>query len=199
MTSIDTTLKYTDYKNFFCSENVKEATGRGIIYMTVEEATGQNAKGNNMTLSARELSLLSNTDVLGYIQAENAKRDAQAKAEGWDFWTLMAESLADKYANVYELELMFARGAYSDTHKDWCGSRGYVSEELTLEQVEAEVAKMAEWVEAEWKAEQEWLAEQKQMERDQIALGLTDAMSCGEEVELEEWEIWEAKAEWMGF
>ena len=32
-----------------------------------------------MTLSARELSLLSNTDVLGYIQAQNAKRDAQVK------------------------------------------------------------------------------------------------------------------------
>ena len=35
-----------------------------------------------MTLSSRELSLLSNADVLGYIQAQNAERDAQAKAEG---------------------------------------------------------------------------------------------------------------------
>ncbi len=36
-----------------------------------------------MTYTARELNLLANTDVLGYIQVENAKRDAQAKAEGW--------------------------------------------------------------------------------------------------------------------
>ena len=152
-----------------------------------------------MTLSARELSLLSNTDVLGYIQAKNAARNAQALAEGWEFWTVMAVSLAEDYANVYEMELEFARSAYSDTHKDWCGCRGYVSEDLTLEQVEAEVARLSEYAAEEWKAEQEWLAEQKQMERDQIALGLTDSMSCGEEVVLEEWEIYEAKAEEAGY
>ena len=152
-----------------------------------------------MTLSSRELGLLSNTDVLGYIQARNAELNAQAKAEGWEFWTLMAESLADEYSNVYEMELEFARAAYSDTHKDWAGCRSSVSEELTLEQVEAEVSKLAEWAAEEYKAEQEWLAEQKQMERDQIALGLTDAMACGEEVELEEWEVYETKAEEAGY
>ena len=52
-----------------------------------------------MTLSSRELGLLSNTDVLGYIQAQNAARNAQAKAEGWEFWTLMAESLERERAN----------------------------------------------------------------------------------------------------
>jgi len=152
-----------------------------------------------MTLSTREAGLLSNTDVLGYIQAQNAARDAQAKAEGWEFWTNMSEDLASEFANVYELELSFARGTYADFHKDWCGRKGYVSSELTLEQVEAEVARMAGWVEEEWKAEQEWLAEQKQMERDQIALGLTDSMSCGEDVELEEWEVYEARAEEAGY
>ena len=149
-----------------------------------------------MTLSARELSLLSNTDVLGYIQAENAKRNAQAKAEGWEFWTLMAESLADEYSNVYEMELEFARSAYSDAHKDWAGFRSSVSEELTLEQVEAEVSKLAEWAEQEWKAEQEWLAEQDRMDREEIALGLAEPTP---EVELEEWEIYEAKAEEAGY
>ena len=58
---------------------------------------------------------------------------------------------------------------------------------------------MTEMAAEEFKAEQEWLAEQKQMERDQIALGLTDSMSCGEEVELEEWEVYEAKAEEAGY
>ena len=152
-----------------------------------------------MTLSTRELGLLSNTDVLGYIQAKNAERNAQAVAEGWEFWTLMAESLADEYTNVYELELMFARGTYADVHKDAWGFKGYVGDELTLEQVEEEIEKMAVMAEEEYKAEQEWLAEQKQMERDQIALGLTDSMSCGEEVVLEEWEIYEAKAEEAGY
>jgi len=152
-----------------------------------------------MTLSARELSLLSNTDVLGYIQAQNAERDAQAKAEGWSFWTNMAEAIASDYANVYELELSFARGTYADVHKDAWGFKGYVSDELTLEQVEEEIEKMSDMAAEEYKAEQEWLAEQKQMERDQIALGLTDTMSCGEEVELEEWEVYEAKAESEGY
>ena len=152
-----------------------------------------------MTLSTRELGLLSNTDVLGYIRARNAERNAQAVAEGWEFWTLMAESLADEYTNVYELELMFARGTYADVHKDAWGFKGYVGDELTLEQVEEEIEKMAVMAEEEYKAEQEWLAEQKQMERDQIALGLTDSMSCGEEVVLEEWEIYEAKAEEAGY
>ena len=152
-----------------------------------------------MTLSSRELSLLSNTDVLGYIQAQNAERDAQAKAEGWSFWTNMAEAIASDYTNVYELGLSFARGTYADVHKDAWGFKGYVSDELTLEQVEEEIEKMSDMAAEEYKAEQEWLAEQKQMERDQIALGLTDSMSCGEEVELEEWEVYEAKAESEGY
>jgi len=152
-----------------------------------------------MTLSARELALLANTDVLGYIQTQNAARDAQAKAEGWSFWTNMAEAIASDYANVYELELSFARGTYADVHKDAWGFKGYVSDELTLEQVEEEIEKMSAMAAEEYKAEQEWLAEQKQMERDQIALGLTDTMACGEDVELETWEVYEAKAEAAGY
>ena len=152
-----------------------------------------------MTLSNRELGLLSNTDVLGYIQAQNAARDAQAKAEGWTFWTNMAEEIASEFANAYELELSFARGAYADSYKDWCGIKGYVSDHLTLEQVEAEIEEISGWVAEELEAEEQWLEEQKQMERDQIALGLTDSLSCGEEVVLEEWEVYEAKAEEAGY
>ena len=99
-----------------------------------------------MTLSARELGLLSNTDVLGYIRARNAERNAQAKAEGWEFWTNMAEDIASEFANAYELELSFARGTYADVYRDWCGIKGRVSEHLTLEQVEAEIAEISEWV-----------------------------------------------------
>ena len=149
-----------------------------------------------MTLSARELSLLSNTDVLGYIQAQNAERDAQAKAEGWDFWTNMAEAIASDYANVYELELSFARGTYTDAHKEAWGFKGYVSDELTLEQVEEEIEKMAEMAAEEYKAEQEWLAEQEKLEREEISLGLAVPT---EDTKLELWEVYEAKAEAEGY
>ncbi len=148
-----------------------------------------------MTLSNRELGLLSNTDVLGYIQAQNAARDAQAKAEGWSFWTNMAEEIASEFANAYELELSFARGAYADSYKDWCGIKGYVSDHLTLEQVEAEVAQLSTWANEEYETAKEWQAEQDRMDREEIALGLAEPTP---ETELEAWEIWEARAEEMG-
>ena len=148
-----------------------------------------------MTLSNRELGLLSNTDVLGYIQAQNAARNAQAKAEGWEFWTLMAEEIASEFANAYELELSFARGAYADAYKDWSGIKSYVSDELTLEQVEAEVDQLSKWANEEYEAEQAWLAEQDRLVREEIAMGLAEPTP---ETELEAWEVWEAKAEEVG-
>ena len=149
-----------------------------------------------MTLSPREAGLLSNTDVLGYIQARNAERNAQAVAEGWEFWTLMSEELASEFSNAYELELCFARSAYSDTYKDWCGCRSSVSEELTLEQVEAEVDRMAKMANEEYQAELAWRAEQEKLDREEIALGVREP---AEDTELEEWEIYEAKAEEAGY
>lgn len=149
-----------------------------------------------MTLSSRELGLLSNTDVLGYIRAKNAERNAQAKAEGWQFWTLMEEDIASEYANAYELELSFARGTYADCYRDWCGIKGRVSEYLTLEQVEAEIAQISEWAAEEVAAEQQWLEEQVQLEREEVMAGLA---APSPEMELEEWEIYEAKAEAEGF
>ena len=149
-----------------------------------------------MTLSPRELSLLSNTDVLGYIQAQNAARDAQAKAEGWTFWTNMAEEIASEFANAYELELSFARGTYADAHKEAWGFKGYSNPEATLEQVEAEIEELAEMAAEEWKAEQEWRAEQDRLDREEIALGVREP---AEDTKLEEWEIYEAKAEEVGY
>jgi len=149
-----------------------------------------------MTFTARELSLLSNTDVLGYIQAENAKVNARAKAEGWQFWTLMAEELAQDYTNVYDLELRFARGTYSDVYKEWCGIRPSINTELTLSQMEAEIDRMSEMAAAAYKAELEWQAEMDRQDREDIALGVKEPT---EEVELEEWEIYEAKAEAAGY
>ena len=149
-----------------------------------------------MTLSSRELGLLRTSAVLGYIQAQNAARNAQAKAEGWEFWTNMAEEIASDYANAYELELSFARGSYADAHKDWCGCKASAPRDLTLEQLEAEVAKFSEWAAEEYKAEQAWQAEQDRLDREDIALGLAEPTP---ETELEQWEIYEAKAEEAGY
>ena len=150
-----------------------------------------------MTLSARELSLLSNTDVQGYIRQQNAERNAQGKAEGWDAWSLMSESLADKYVNVYELELMFAQCVYSDVYKSARYSRPrFDYSDLTLAELEAEIDELQAEAEANWKQEELWRAEEERIHREAIALGLEEPT---EEVELEDWEVWEAKAEWMGF
>ena len=150
-----------------------------------------------MTLSARELSLLSNTDVLGYIRQQNAERNEQAKAEGWDAWSLMSESLASEYANVYELELMFARSTYSDVYKSArYGRPVFDYSDYTLEELEAEIEDLQAEAEANWKQEEFWRAEEERLQREAIAMGIEEPT---EETELEEWEVWEAKAEAFGF
>jgi len=149
-----------------------------------------------MTLTTLELNLLNNTNVLGYIRAKNAERNAQAVAEGWEFWTNMSEDLAGEYANVYELELRSARDAYYEWHKDVWGCKRMPAEDMTLEEVWAANARMAQDAEEQWKAEQEWEAEQEKLEREEIALGVVEPT---EDVELEEWEIYEAKAEAAGY
>ena len=150
-----------------------------------------------MTLSTRELSLLSNTDVLGYIQARNAERNAQAKAEGWQFWTLMAESLAEEVANVYELELRFAQGTYSDVHKEWCGVRPHSNySRMTLAELDGEIAWMSRSIEESIVQEREWVKEADRMEREEVALGMKRPAS---DMKLESWEVYEAKAEDIGY
>jgi len=82
--------------------------------------------------------LLRDGDVLGHIRQKNAARNAQAKAEGWTFWTLLSESLAEEYSTVYELELSLAKSAYSDAHKEVYGFRPGWDElrDLNLEEAE---------------------------------------------------------------
>jgi hypothetical protein len=149
-----------------------------------------------MTLTPRELSFLSNTDVLGYIQAQNAERNAQAKAEGWQFWTLMAESLAEDVANVYELELRLARGTFSDVYKEWCGCRPTLSPVWSLADYELEISMLSVYTAEEALREQEWREEETQQIREDIALGVKEPTP---EVVLEQWEVYEAKAEEEGY
>ena len=106
-----------------------------------------------MTYTAREKTLLANTDVLGYIQFMNAQRDAQAKAEGWDFWTTMPESadFVAEHANVYELEHMYAVGTFSEMYKEAWGVRPrWDFGKLTLAELEAEIADLCEAADREY-------------------------------------------------
>jgi hypothetical protein len=148
-----------------------------------------------MTLTSRELSLKSNTDVLGYIQAANERVNTQAVAEGWSFWTLMAESLAEEVTNVYELELRFARGTYSDVFKEWCGCRPSMGGDRTLSELEEEIIWLSRSIEQSIIDEQRWQEEQDKLDREDIAMGVTPPTP---ETVLEAWEIWETKAEEVG-
>ena len=137
-----------------------------------------------MTLTSHELQLLSSTDVLGYIQAKNVERNAQAKAEGWTFWTLMAEGIAAEFANAYELEHSFACGAYSDVYKEMNFCRPcYSYNELTLTELEDEIARMSSSIE-------ESIMDEEIIEEEKIQ----DEMDA-----LEEWEAYEDKAEAAGY
>lgn len=98
-----------------------------------------------MAFTPRELELQSNTDVLGYIQARNAERTAQAKAEGWTFWMNTSEMLAELYTNVYNLEHSLACGSYSDFHREVYGCRPAAGfSKLTLEQLEDAINELSE-------------------------------------------------------
>ena len=150
-----------------------------------------------MTFTTREKALLSNTDVLGYIQARNAERNAQAVAEGWEFWTTLTESLADEHANVYELEHQLAWGTYSDVFKDAYFHRPHIDlSDVTLEEIERRIEAIYESEARAEKAEMEWEAELDTMQREEIALGMKRPAS---DMKLEQWEIYEAKAEAEGY
>jgi endonuclease/exonuclease/phosphatase (EEP) superfamily protein YafD len=69
-------------------------------------------------LTNEETDMVADTDVLGHIQRQNDERNARAAAEGWEWWTSLAESLADEYSNVYQLEHSMAVSTYSDIHKE---------------------------------------------------------------------------------
>ena len=76
-----------------------------------------------LTLSARELSLLADTDVVGHIRRANAERQEQMDADPGLFCMMVAESVAEDCANVYEYERDMAWNTYSDVHKELYGFR----------------------------------------------------------------------------
>jgi hypothetical protein len=152
-----------------------------------------------MNYTARELSLLSTTDVLGYILAQNAARNAQAVAEGWEFWTTMPVRLdfVAEFKNAYELEHRYACGTYSDVFKDAYFHRPHIDMSgWTLSEIEAKIEEICESERHAEELETEWEAELDRMEREEVALGMKRPAS---DMKLEEWEIYEAKAEAAGY
>ena len=94
-------------------------------------------------LSDRERALLSNTDVLGYIQKENEEINIRAKAEGWTFWMTTAESIAADYNNVYDYLRDMQWSTFSDMYKESRGFRPrYNFTDWTLEDFEREIQEL---------------------------------------------------------
>jgi hypothetical protein len=152
-----------------------------------------------MNYTAREYDLISTEDVLGYILAQNAARNAQAVAEGWEFWTTIPVKFdfVAEFMNAYELELRFARGAYSDVFKEWSGCRPHSNfSHMTLVELEGEITWMSRSIEESIKREEEEVKEMDHMAREEVALGMKRPAS---DMKLEQWEIYEAKAEAAGY
>ena len=74
-------------------------------------------------LSARELALVADTDVIGHIRRGNAQRQARMDATEGLICMMVAEGVADRAVNVYEYERDMEFGTYSDVHKEFCGFR----------------------------------------------------------------------------
>jgi len=95
-----------------------------------------------MGYTSDEQSLIANTDVRGYIQSYNVKRNVLAKLEGWEFWTLMPEDEAfvSRFENVYELEHMNACETFSDVFKEKNNFRPrFAYNKWTLDELEAAI------------------------------------------------------------
>jgi len=151
-----------------------------------------------VNLTPRELELMANTDVLGYVREQNAVTQAKAVAEGWTFWTLMPESenfLAD-FKNVYELEHMYACGSYSDIWKS-ChhGRPRHAYGHLTLSELEAEITEMTDLANAEFEQEQQLM---KKLDNS-FGFPGDEELSPAVELNREEWEIYEDIAEEEGY
>ena len=84
-----------------------------------------------------------------YAKAENALRNAEALANGWEMWSLMPEDAewyaAMGYETAYDYRLSCARSTLSDVFKEINGWRPrgiYPLADMDLEACEAEIEKL---------------------------------------------------------
>ena len=95
------------------------------------------------------------------------------------------------------LELSLTWGVYSDVHKEWSGVRPHSNcTRMSLVELEGEIAWMSRSIEASIKCEEEEVKEMDRMEREEVALGMKQPAS---DMKLEQWEVYETKAEEAGY
>ena len=146
-----------------------------------------------MALTAQEMEMVQDTNVVAHIERQAEAIQARAKAEGWTFWGVPTTAHADNYANVYEYELSMALGQFSDLHKEVYGfrPRGLAPKHLSLSDVDVLI--------------NETLEQQDQMDRrhedDHQVLEAWNAKQLNLAVDQldENWDKYDALAAKMGF
>ena len=98
-----------------------------------------------MALTAREMEMVQDTDVVAHIERQVEAIRAQAKAEGWTCFGVPTTMHADKFANVYEYELSMTLGQMSDIYKETHGFRPRgIGAGITLSEVEVIIDELYE-------------------------------------------------------
>ena len=144
-------------------------------------------------LTAQEMEMVQDTDVVAHIERKAEAIRAQAKEEGWTFFGVPTTIGADRYANVYEYELEMALGQFSDLHKEVYGfrPRGKAPAHLSLSDVDVLINetleqqdKMNRRHEDDYQVLEAWNAEQLDLAVDQLD---------------ENWDKYDALAEKLGY
>ena len=144
-------------------------------------------------LTAKEMEMVQDTDVVGHIERQAEAIRERAAAEGWTFWGVPTTMHADRYANVYEYELSMALGQFSDLHKEVYGfrPRGKAPANLSLADVDILINetleqqdKMNRRHEDDHQVLEAWNAEQLNLAVDQLD---------------ENWDKYDALAEKLGY
>ena len=98
-----------------------------------------------MALTAQEMEMVQDTDVVAHIERKADEIRARAKAEGWTFFGVPTTQGAERYANVYEYELSMTLGQMSDIYKEIHGFRPRgIGAGITLSEVETIIDELYE-------------------------------------------------------
>ena len=143
-------------------------------------------------LTAYEIALQNDTDVVAHIERQAEAIRARAKAEGWTFFMTPTTRGAENYANVYEYELSMALNSFSDFHKELHGfrPRGEKYSKLTLTDVNVMIDELSEQAdrlarhEDDYQVLEAWNAKQLDLAVDQLD---------------ENWDKYDAMAERLGY